>query len=413
MDKHFRSNYIRNISGGLMGAFVVAVANYMATYLRQLGGGDYHYAMLSALPGIVAVLSLVPGAMLIDATKNKLRTVTLICLLSRGFFLLFGLVPLLPPLWRPLALVVLVGLRNAPESVWLIGYQSLVADVFSKEQLNDIIGTRNKYNSMLTIVSTFALGAFLTLNERFDIGNLTLFQILFVFTFAVGLWEVLQYRKFRFDYTPPVQQEKFTSKLWCVIRGLPGQKQYMTYCLTVIVFYVGWQMAWPLYSIYQLDVLGANAAWVGYISIVSTTSQVLTTGLWIKLTRKIGSRPVLGICMVLMAVTPALYTLCSTLPQLTAMQIITGSGMSGVIFLVFNELLVVCPDKNRTLYISLFTMITQVSSAIVPFLGTYIKQEFSIYTALYASTVVRLIGAGILLVSCYRAGKARDDLTKS
>ena len=406
----YRSNYIRNITGGLMGAFVVAVTNYMATYLRGLGGGDYHYAMLSALPGIVAVLSLVPGAMIIDSTKNKLKTVTLICLLSRAFFLLYALVPLLPGPLRPLALVVLVGLRNGPESVWLIGYQSLVADVFPKEKLNEIIGLRNKYNSMLTIVSTFVLGAFLTLNEKLPIDNLTLFQILFAVTFLVGFWEILQYRKFSFDYVPPEQTESFLKKLTGVIKSVPKHKPYLTYCITVIVFYIGWQMAWPLYSIYQLEVLGANAAWVGYISIVSTTSQILTTGLWIKLTRKIGNRPVLGICMLLMAITPALYTLCSTLPQLTAMQIITGSGMSGVIFLVFNELLAVCPDKNRTLYISLFTLITQISSAIVPFWGTYLKQTFSIFTALYASTAVRLIGAAILLVSCYYSSKKGNKL---
>ena len=167
-----------------------------------------------------------------------------------------------------------------------------------------------------------------------------------------------------------------------------------------IVFYLGWQMAWPLYNMYQLNVLNASAAWVGYLQIASQLTQVLTIGLWIKLSKKIGSQTVLGICMLLMAISPCVYAISNNLYMLLVAQLVVGSGTGGVLFLVFNELLYVSPEKNRTLYISLFTCITQITSAFMPFVGTFIKQSYSIYAALYLSAAIRLIGAVIFLWGC-------------
>lgn len=396
MDK-LKHNYRYNIIGSLLGAFVLSSASYLAAYLRDIGGTDFHFAMLNAFPSMIAVFSLIPGAIIIDSTKNKLKTTLLICFLSRTFFLLYALVPLLPKNFQALALVILMGLRNAPEAVWGIGYQSLMADVFPIDKLNDVIGKKNKYNNILTIGSTFILGTFLSLDEKFNISNLLLFQILFIFTFAVGILEILSYKKFIIEKKPITNSGSYIKKLVHIIKTLPKHPQYIKYCLTVIIFYLGWQMAWPLYNLYQLNVLNANAAWVGYLNITSTLSQILTIGLWIRLTEKIGSKPVLGIGMFLMALSPCVYAMSKTLPMLLGMQLIVGSGMSAVITLLFNELIYVCPDENRTLYISLFTCITQITSSFMPFVGTFIKEAISIHAALYISGAIRFLGSFIFL----------------
>lgn len=156
-------------------------------------------------------------------------------------------------------------------------------------------------------------------------------------------------------------------------------------------------MSWPLYNLYQLDVLHANAAWVGYLNITSTIVQFLTIGLWIKLTDKLGNITVLGICMSLMALSPFAYAISDTLPMLLAMQLVVGSGMSGATTLLFNELIYVSPEKDRTLYISLFTCFTQITSSFMPFIGTFVKGALSIHAALYISGIIRVIGAVIFL----------------
>lgn len=83
--------------------------------------------------------------------------------------------------------------------------------------------------------------------------------------------------------------------------------------------------------------------------------------------------------------------------MLLFMMLIVGSGMSGVTTLLFNELIYVSPEKNRTLYISLFTCLTQISSSFMPFIGTFVKGAFSIHVALYVSGVIRIFGAAIFL----------------
>ena len=396
MDK-LKHNSKYNIIGGLLGTFVGASAGYLSTYLKALGGTDYHFALLNAFPSMIAMFVLIPGAMIIDSAKDKLKTTLLVNFLSRSFFLLYALVPFLPKEFQAISLVILMGLRNAPEAIWGIGYQSLVADVFPINKLNSIIGTRNKFNSLLTIGATFILGAYLTLNEKINIDQILLYKILFIFTFAVGIIEVMQYRKFSFETIPTQKTESFGKKLLNTIKTLPKQTRYIKYCTTVIIFYLGWQMAQPLYSIYQLDVLKANAAWVGYFNITSTVVQFLTTSMWMKFADKFGNRTIMGICMSLMALSPFVYSISTTLPMLLAMMLIVGSGMSGTITLLFNELIGVCPDENRTLYISLFTCLTQFTSSFMPFVGIFIKRAFSIQIALIVSACIRFIGAVVLL----------------
>lgn len=156
-------------------------------------------------------------------------------------------------------------------------------------------------------------------------------------------------------------------------------------------------MAQPLYSLYQLDVLKANEAWIGYLNITSALVQFLTTSMWMRLADKLGNRTILGICMSLMALSPFVYAISTTLPMLLSMQLIVGSGMAGTITLLFNELISVTPDENRTLYISLFTFLTQFTSSFMPFIGILVKRAYTIQIALFASAALRFIGAIVLL----------------
>ncbi len=396
MDK-LKHNNKYNIIGGLLGTLVGASAGYLGPYLKTLGGSDYHFALLNAFPSMIAMLVLIPGAMIIDSAKNKLKTTLFVSFISRSFFLLYAFVPMLPRELQAISLVVLMGLRNAPESIWAIGYQSLVADVFPIDKLNVIIGTRNKYNNILSMGATLLLGTYLTLNESFPIGSLTLYKILFIFTFGVGILEIMQYKNFVYESKPVQKTESFGKKLLGTIQSLPKYPKYIKYCLTVIIFYLGWQMAQPLYSLYQLDVLKANEAWIGYLNITSALVQFLTTSMWMRLADKLGNRTILGICMSLMALSPFVYAISTTLPMLLSMQLIVGSGMAGTITLLFNELISVTPDENRTLYISLFTFLTQFTSSFMPFIGILVKRAYTIQIALFASAALRFIGAIVLL----------------
>ncbi len=408
MDK-LKHNSKYNIIGGLLDTLVGASAGYLSTYLKALGGTDYHFALLNAFPSMIAMFVLIPGAMIIDSAKSKLKTTLFVCFISRAFFLLYALVPFLPKGLQAISLVILMGLRNAPEAIWSIGYQSLVADVFPINKLNSIIGTRSKFNSILSIGATFILGTYLTLNEKFAIDQLLLYKILFIFTFIVGIIEIMQYKNFVFEVKPIQKTESYGRKFINTIKSLPSQKRYLKYCSTVIIFYLGWQMAQPLYSIYQLDVLKANAAWIGYLNITSTLVQFLTTSMWMRMADKFGSRVILGICMSLMALSPFVYAISTTLPMLLAMQLIVGSGMSGAITLLFNELIGVSPDENRTLYISLFTCLTQFTSSFMPFVGILIKRASTIQIALFVSSAIRFLGAAVLLWA-FRKEKQTIDI---
>lgn len=395
-------NYRNNICGSMLGAFVICTNSYLAAFLRDLGGSDTQFAMLNALPAMVAVVSLIPGAIIIDRAKDKLKITLIICFLSRAFFLLYALVPFLPREYQAIALVVFIGLRNAPESVWNIGYQSLMADVFPMDKLNYIMGKRSKYNGIISLGSVFLVGLYLNLYDKLDLSKMFLFITLFVFTFIVGMIEIRQYSQFTMmekEKDDDVEEKSYITKLKNAIKLIPSLKDYKKYCIAILPFYIGWQMGWPLFNIYMLKVLNATPSWISYCSIASTASQIITIPFWIKQSEKFGTKPVLGICLMFMALSPICYAVSTSMPMLVVMSIIVGSGMSGGIYMLFNELIYVSPKKNRTLYISLFTVLTQITSSFMPFVGTAIAGAFSIKVALYVSASLRGLGAIIFLVA--------------
>ena len=83
---------------------------FAVVFLERLGGTEFHIALLSALPGLVAAIALLPGAILFRRFTNQKRATASFILISRAVLLGIAFVPALPPAIRPLLFVVLVAI---------------------------------------------------------------------------------------------------------------------------------------------------------------------------------------------------------------------------------------------------------------------------------------------------------------
>jgi hypothetical protein len=86
--------------------------------------------LLSALPGAVAALVLLPGAAIFRKFTNKKRATAAFILISRAVLLLIALVPTLPPEIRPLLFVIFVAIMNCPDALSQTSLQSFLGTVF-------------------------------------------------------------------------------------------------------------------------------------------------------------------------------------------------------------------------------------------------------------------------------------------
>ena len=85
---------------------------FAVPFLERLGGGEFEIALLSALPGAVAAIVLLPGAIIFRKFTNKKRATAAFILVSRAALMAIAFVPALPPQIRPMLFVIFYSLHK-------------------------------------------------------------------------------------------------------------------------------------------------------------------------------------------------------------------------------------------------------------------------------------------------------------
>lgn len=384
-----------NILNGIAAVIVFNLTNsYFVKFAERIGASDYHIAYLSSLPALVSVFALIPGAILIESFSNKKAITGSIFFIHKVFFLLLALVPFVDKSYQPWLFVALVGLMNLPGSISATGYQSSIGDIFDEKTRGMAMGLRNRYSTVFGIIFVFLVGQLLTKLPKTNSETIVLYQILFVFAFIVGLGEVISYFKLRgIKKRKRSSSSEYIKLLKETFKTIHKERDFLIFTGCSLLFHFGWQMGWPLFSIYTIKFLKANEIWLGVISIASGLSSMITYTIWAKFADRKGNSLTLSIATFGMAVTPILYALSHTLTILVFYNIIIGISVAGTTLILFNILLDVTPKKNRTIYIAIYNTLINASAAISPVIGVAIKDSFNIYIALIIVSCIRIMGS--------------------
>ncbi|MBC7959010.1 MAG: hypothetical protein H7X94_04010, partial [Vallitaleaceae bacterium] len=152
-----------NIINGIAAAVAVNLVNpYFAKFIERMGASDYEIALLNSIPALISVFAFLPGALLIEASKDKIKTTAIVGLVQKVFYLLMALVPFYTGPSRALLFVLLVGFMNFPGSIAGIGYQSCIGDVFPPHQRSIAMALRNKFSEASKLIVTLIAGQLLS-----------------------------------------------------------------------------------------------------------------------------------------------------------------------------------------------------------------------------------------------------------
>jgi MFS family permease len=160
-----------------------------------------------------------------------------------------------------------------------------------------------------------------------------------------------------------------------------------------LFFHIGWIGAQPLFNIYTIKVLGADETWLSAISIASAVSSIWAYTKWPKLADKKGNNVALAIAIIGMGITPLLYAICNHIFMLVIFNVLIGVSVAGTVLLLFNILLEIIPNENRTIYIAIYNTLIAIISGVSPLLAVKLMDMTNIYIALIAVAVVRLISS--------------------
>ncbi len=319
-----------------------------------LGATNYQVGLISSLPPLMALLMTIPAAILLNRAHVQKKLVAMSVLLARLLFILIiALVYIPSTAFQSWAFLIVIALMSVPNTVANIGWQTLIGGLVSNSRRGAFFSDRNRLLTMVGLVSTLVIG--ILMKDASD--SVVAYQILFAVAFGFGLLEVfflLKHDEGEVKIEGQLNKKKLMD--WSIFQ----HSRYVWFLVGALFFNFTWQMAWGIFNIYHVRVVGATIFWISMFSVGSMLMQIVTFPLWKKWAENRSNVLVFTWAAIGMATTPFLTVLSKNLYYLTLVQTTSGFFLSGVILLLFNLLLEQSPENLRTYCITSYNVLLSV-----------------------------------------------------
>jgi len=346
--------------------------NFFAT---RLGANEFQLSLLTTLPQLVGLLVLIPGGILTDRMKNKRNMVMVSLFAVTVFYALIGFVPMLQTN-RLAAFLILFAVSVGPMTIYNVSWQAYFSDMVNEEKQNHIMTYRTALTFVIGIIIPLVSGSLLALATTND-SKIRIHQIYFWIGAALLLLQILVLNQIKGSPNASAVRHE-TGRIKDVVSDLLHNKKFLGFVGVAIFFYATWHIDWTLYFIGEVNYLGLDEAWLSYVNIGNAVVQFITIGFWSRLNNKFGVRfgIIFGnlglafcpICMIVATGLPipqgqVVFLIMNTLANIT---------LAAVNLNIMQCLLQVVPENNKTLYISIYTVLVTLSNAFMPLIGVVI-----------------------------------------
>ena len=356
-----------------------------------LGATNYQVGLISSLPPLMALLMTIPAAILLNRAHVQKKIVAMSVLLARLLFILIiALVYIPSTAFQSWAFLIVIALISVPNTVANIGWQTLIGGLVSNSRRGAFFSDRNRLLTMVGLVSTLVIG--ILMKDASD--SVVAYQILFAVAFGFGLLEVFFLLKHDEGEVKIEGQMKKKLMDWSIFQ----HSRYVWFLVGALFFNFTWQMAWGIFNIYHVRVVGATIFWISMFSVGSMLMQIVTFPLWKKWAENRSNVLVFTWAAIGMATTPFLTVLSKNFYYLTLVQTTSGFFLSGVILLLFNLLLEQSPEKLRTYCITSYNVLLSVVAFLAPQIGVWLLEMYGVNNAMYINSSLRLLSALLFFV---------------
>jgi MFS family permease len=387
----FNENEKLSIYNGLASTAATNMVNgYIPLFaIGVLGATNQQIGLIVSLPSIIGMLALIPGAIWLNRVQSKKNFAVISTLLTRLLFSLILFVPFLGSPYAAWALVILIALLNFPGALSGLSWQSMIGELVPEKRRGEFFSSRNRYNTIAAMAVTFGTGVFL---QQFNKDNAFPYQLLFIAAFLFAVFEI--YYLFKHKEPERPKNEKVTEeKSKKLSLAVYKHKPFLAFVISALLFGFSAQMAWSLFSIYQIKEANATALWLSLFSVTNQLAQIISMKWWANAADRRGNNFVLFIAAAGMATAPALTMLSTNLLYLTLINLWIGLFVSGTNLLLFNQLLKASPETDRTNYIANYNFLLSIVGFIAPQMGVMLLNGFGMNAAMNLIALFRMIAA--------------------
>jgi len=357
-----------------------------------LSATNYQVGLISSLPPLMALLMTIPAAILLNRAHEHKKLVAMSILLSRLMFMLIVVLVYLPSeSMQAWVFLVIIALMSIPNTVATIGWQTLISGMISESRRGQFFSDRNRLLTIVGLVSTLTVG--IVMRDSSD--SVTAYQILFAIAFCVGLLEaflLMKHKEVPAHIEGPFVKKKLMD--WSIFQN----SGYVWFLVAAVFFNFTWQMAWGIFNIYHVRIVGATIFWISMFSVGNMLMQILTFPLWKKWAERKSNIRVFVWAALGMASTPFLTVLSTNLYYLTLVQTMSGFFLSGVLLILFNLLLEKSPEATRTYCITTYNVLLAFAAFLAPQIGIWLLDSWGVELAMYFNSGLRLLSAALFFI---------------
>lgn len=348
--------YVRQILSNFSNGIITP---YVPIYAVQLGASSEEMGWLRSLTNLFSNITQVPWGILSDRMGRNLPAILIGGLISSALWLPLLLVT------GPVQLIPLIALQALAASVVTPAWASLLGRMTPKSRRGVITSYINTAAAIGSIGATLLSGYVMTLVG----GSLsTMYMIPILLAALFGVISSLVLVKVREEKTAsPSPAASWID--WTVFRS---NRNFQTLCKVSFVQNFFMSMAWPLFAITKVQVLGGDMMLIAISSVLSGLIGIVTRRFIGRITDYAGRRSLLIISRAGIFLYPTLYALATNVYVLCLAELIIGvfGAISDIVLFAYQ--LDVTPQNQRGAGIAFYNMLMGVATFFGSLAGGYV-----------------------------------------
>lgn len=398
-----------NVYHGIVSIMALNLAApFIGIFAVKLGASDFQVGLLSSGPALVSLISMIPGGKFMDRQTRKRDAVAKFILFHRVFYLLLSTIPFFSDDKRTWILVFAVAIMNAPASIGNIGWQAFISKVIPMSKRASAFAMRNRLMNLAGTLVVLVTGRVID-----AIGFPWGYQLVFAAAFFMSLseiWVLGRVEEPAAGAGGTADRRTGFDKMAHAARDILRHERFVRYTLASIVFYLCWQIPWPLFTLYQVKVLGANNTWVSLLNLTNTGGTLLGYGFWARKCNQYGNLMTLFMSSLGIFIVPLAYAVSRSLATVAVFNLVAGAVFSGVNLALLNQLLEVTPEENKTTYIAYYTTAVNSVGIVAPMLGVSLLGLLGFFWAFMVCALLRFGGSFVFLLVSHLEKRAAERL---
>jgi len=399
--------------GVLLNLATGLVSNNYYLFASAMGANDYQLSLIQFAPQMVNMIILLPAGIFLDSLANKKKMVVMSILVTSIVYIGIMCTPFMGGA-RLFGFIALLSVAAGMFTLYNISWQSFFPEVVEPGRRNGVLTLRTTWTFAAGVIGPLITG--FVLSGLADTGQkIKAHQIFYVVAAALLLSQSFVLRKLKSKNPAPPIGVSFAN-LKKAGTALIHNKKFLFFCGTIFVLYMAWQMDWTLYFIGQTRYLKMNESWLSYAVIGNALCQFFMVRFWSRKNEKFGVAFPLIFAAAGMVLYEPLMVFSSSLPSPINRYIflpgysLIGLTQTTMALNVFQNLLRVLPDEHKTISISIFSVITSLSNAVMPLLGVTAYNHLgadlrALHLTCWIVGVFRLAAAGLWAARWYATEK--------